>query len=154
MQQEEFLDLLARSESGSIDWKADFPPGLIHHTKGSKEWDKGRGTILKDAVSIANCDEPGPEHLIYGVEDAAAIRSVIGISKQWDDATFQTWAQNAFDPPPRFVYSEIVLADGKRVGVFVIERTTDGAHVACQTIGGVLFDGQVWFRQGTNRPVI
>ena len=39
------------------------------------------------------------------------------------------------------------------VGVFRIERTPDYPHVVQANLGGVLFEGQVWFRRGSKNTI-
>lgn len=97
--------LLASGESDSLDWKADYPQGLLGSSKVG-EWDKGKATLLKDLISIANGEGCEVGHLVYGVKDHGADREVIGVAKSWDDADFQGWAANAFDPPPTFLFGE------------------------------------------------
>ena len=86
------------------------------------------------------------------MEDTGAERTVRGISASFDDADFQQWAENAFDPPPTFIYTQIQWDTDKVVGVFRIERTPDYPHVAKVTLGP-LVEGQVWYRRGTKNTV-
>jgi len=99
-------ELLTESESIYLDWKMDFPQELIHGKK-HKTWDMGRGKVLKSIVSLANCHNSDRAYLVYGVKDRGAEREVVGISKTVDDADFQQWSENTFDPPPTFSYSEV-----------------------------------------------
>jgi len=91
-------------------------------------------------------------HLVCGVKDLRTHREVVGLKKNWDDATFQQWVENNFHPPIRFAYSELKY-DGKAIGIFQISRSGDYPHVACQNIGGVIHEGQVWFRRGSKNTV-
>lgn len=152
MRRDEFQKLLQNSESSFLDWKADFPAGLI---KGSRhpDWEKGKAELLKDIVSIANNDDGGTGFLVYGVKDHGTHREVIGIGRNWDDADFQTWAQTAFDPPPQFLYSELAWKNDKTVGMFSIDHVADYPHVASRSIDRVFCEGQVWYRFGTRNSV-
>ena len=76
-----------------------------------------------------------------------------GISKSFDDATFQQWAENTFVPPPTFQYSEIKWDTSVTVGVFRIERTSDYPHVVQSNLGKCLFEGQIWFRRGSKNTI-
>ena len=53
-----------------------------------------------------------------GVRDHGSHREVTGISKNWDDTIFQTWAENTFEP---LHYSEFDHA-GKTVGGFEVKK--------------------------------
>lgn len=152
MTEDEISNLLVEGESTYLDWKRDFPPELLKG-KSDLSWDKGRGKLLKSLVSLANSHGGPHGFLVYGVEDLTSHREVSGISKSFDDADFQQWAENTFDPPPTFSYSELSLSNSKTVGVFKIERTPDYPHVVQANIGGVLFEGQVWYRRGSKNTV-
>jgi predicted HTH transcriptional regulator len=152
MKLDELKDLLAESESTYMDWKKDFPQGLIHGRKDNR-WDMGRGKVLKSIISLANSHDSDRAYLVYGVKDRGAEREVVGISKTFDDADFQQWTENTFDPPPTFSYSEIQWDDSTIVGVFQIERTPDYPHVVKSNLGNILFEGQVWFRRGSKNTI-
>lgn len=148
MKEHEFKELLKESESTWLDWKKDFPPGLVKGS-GDPEWEKGKGSLLKDLVSIANCDEEKIGFLVYGVKDNGTKRNVTGITKSWDDATFQEWVINTFKPPLQFSYSELELSTKRKVGIFSIEPSSEYPHVTYRRIGEVIYEGQVWFRRGS-----
>ncbi len=152
MTKDYMMELLKRGESTSLDWKREFPHGML---KGRSDpyWDQGRAEVLKDIIAIANAEENGSGYLVYGIEDTGASRNVVGLSRSWDDATFQTWAENAFDPPPRFTYTEIEWDHGWKIGVFTIERSAVYPHVVKEMLGSVIHKGQVWFRRGSKNSV-
>lgn len=152
MTKDELEALRASGETSWLDWKKDFSNSLVKGT-GDRDYEKGRGTLLKDLVSIANGADEQYGYLVYGVQDEGTTRLVTGTSKSWDDADFQTWARNTFDPVPKFVYSEFSWSATKTVAVFRIERVPEYPHVVVRSVGGVLFDGQVCFRQGTQNRV-
>jgi len=152
MTKDELKNLLKKGESPSLDWKKDFPQGILPG-KRSGDWNRGRGKLLKSLISLANTSEPGPAYLIYGVEDSGKKKKVIGISKSFDDAEFQQWALNTFDPPPKFLYTPLNWSKTKAVGIFQIERTPEFPHVVKENIGGILFAGQVWFRRGSQNNI-
>ena len=104
-------------------------------------------------AAIANTMTPGNGYLVYGIKDTGTERTVFGISKQWDDAAFQQWVTNTFDPPISFSYDEIKWDDDKIVGVFEIHRSPSFPHVATQDVGDALSNGQVWFRRGSGNDV-
>lgn len=143
-------ELLALGECTRLDWKRDFPRGLIGGSSGP-DWQKGKADVLKDIVAIANTsDGQNVGYLVYGVKDIGAEREVFGITGHpWDDAKFQNWAQNTFAPIPTFTYFEITWTSRQVIGVFEIQRKAEYPHVAFANVGGVIHDGQVWYRQGT-----
>jgi hypothetical protein len=143
--------LLPNSECDWLEWKADFPGGFLK-PKTDPEWDKAKGTVLKDLISLANGEGQPTAYLVYGVKEIATNRQVTGICKSWDDSVFQLWCQNVFDPPPKFHYAEVDLLRG-RVGLFVIERVPGYPHVAKTSVGSILFEGQVWYRMGSKNTV-
>lgn len=151
MTPEEIEALLAEGESTYLDWKRDFPQKLI----GGRGvgWDQGRAKLLKALCSLANSHGSEYAYLVYGVEDLGSERRICGVSKSFDDATFQQWSQNTFNPPPTFRYAEINWDDSKTLGVFRIERTSDYPHVVQASLGGLLYEGQVWFRRGSKNTV-
>ena len=144
--------LLPEGESVHLDWKTDFPPELAKG-RSQPEWDKGRGKLLRSLVALANSHGSTHAHLVYGVEDLGSERRVRGISRSFDDADFQQWAENAFDPPLTFRYAQVRWDESRIIGVFRIERTPDYPHVVQADLGGVLFEGQVWFRRGSKNTV-
>ena len=151
MTKDEFENLLEKGESQNLEWKADWPPGLVGG-RGDPNWDKGRGELLKDLISLSNSAGSSPALLVIGVKEEGTIRKVSGITKLFDDADFQQWATNTFDPPPVFLYVLLRWKD-KDVGVFSVERVPDFPHVVKNDLGGILYKGQVWFRRGTQNNI-
>ena len=152
MTREVVQKLLAEGESNYLDWKCDFPRELIAD-KEKGLWDKGRAKLLKSLVSLANSSGSEQAYLVYGVKDLRAKREVMGKSLSFDDADFQQWAKNTFNPPPTFLYTEIEWDVSKTVGLFLIERTSDYPHVVKADLGGVIHKGQVWFRSGSKSEI-
>ncbi len=145
-------DLMRYTEQDWLDWKYDFSTELKtgRHESG---WNKGRGELLKDIVAIANSLIDSAGFLVMGVHDKGAHRVVVGISDSWDDADFQIWAENVFQPIIRFVYSEISWQAGNTIGVFAIAPSRQFPHIVKTDIGGVLHKGQIWFRRGSKNTV-
>ena len=121
--------------------------------KKHPDWEREKGNLLKDLVSIANSVQDKPGYLVYGVEDHRTTREVKGISHSWHDATFYQWSEGAFDPPFSFSYTEIACNDEKTIGVFTIHLSTRSPHVVTCSIGGVIHEGQVWFRRGSKNAI-
>jgi len=144
--------LIERPEGPSLDWKQDFPNEL-RAPRGQGVWDIGRAKLLRSLVAIANAAEDCSGYLVYGVEDRGDDRIVRGISGHFDDADFQEWAKNVFDPSPSFLYSEIQFSDTKTVGLFEISRDPAFPHVCAANLGNALHKGQVWHRRGSQNEV-
>ena len=145
-------ELLGTGERSSLDWKRDFPAGLIVGKKGP-EWDRDRSVLLKDLIAVANSVSDAAGFLVYGVADQGGTRTVVGISGSYDDADFQIWAETIFDPPIRFSYVEIPWDEGKSIGVFAVAPSASFPHVVARDLGGVLHAGQIWFRRGSKNTV-
>lgn len=152
MNLDQFKPLLDEGESQDLEWKKDWPTGILGR-RGEPTWDKGRGELLKDLISLSNSTGPSPVHLVYGVKDLGAKREVFGISKLFDGADFQEWVGHNFDPPATFLYTQIAWRNTVNIGVFSIERTPNFPHVVKKDVGGVLYKGQVWFRRGTQNNI-
>jgi hypothetical protein len=146
-----FTQLLAEPELDWLDWKSNFPPGLIAGSADAR-WDEGRAKLLRAIVAIANTVYDRLGYVVYGVDDAAKPRTVRGISSSFDDAIFQDWNQATFRPRVDFQYREDTY-DGRRVGVVEIRPSSAYPHVCERAVGGVLAEGQVWFRRGTRCTV-
>ena len=144
--------LLQNGEDTWLDWKRDFPKELLGGNK-NQDWEVGKGKLLKDLVAIANSIHDKTGYLVYGVVDHGAKRQVMGKSRSWDDADFQQWCENAFDPPIIFSYHEVSWDGQKTVGVFVVNVSPKYPHVAIRSIGGELYEGQVWFRKGSKNTI-
>ena len=63
MTKDYMMELLKRGESTSLDWKREFPHGML---KGRSDpyWDQGRAEVLKDIIAIANAEENGSGYLV------------------------------------------------------------------------------------------
>lgn len=142
-----FEHLLSLPELDWLEWKADFPPGLLASAK-DPDWDPARAKVLRAMSSIANTVSKEPGYLVYGVDNSTRPRTVSGSSKSFDDADFQDWALATFRPAIDFTYSERER-EGKQVGVFEIRPASNFPHVCEKPLGGILADGQVWLRRGT-----
>ena len=145
-------ELLGTGERSTLDWKRDFPAGLIAGKK-DPEWDRDRGVLLKDLVALSNSVSDAAGFLVYGVADQGGTRTVVGIRGSYDDADFQIWAENTFNPPVRFSYVEIPWDAGKSVGVFAVVPSASFPHVVARDLGSVLHTGQIWFRRGSKNTV-
>ncbi|MBI3920919.1 MAG: ATP-binding protein [Armatimonadetes bacterium] len=153
MNKQSLLELLKYPESTWLDWKADFPDGLIRGAK-DPQWEKGKGTMLKDMVAIANSEDERNGCLAYGVIDDGGNRTVQGTSKViFGDADLQQWVENAFDPPFIFSYGKVEWSPGQTVAIVCIEHSPSYPHVCRRNIGEVIHEGQVWYRRGSKNTV-
>lgn len=149
---DEFRTLLPFGESDDLDWKAEVPPGIVQGKKGA-DWNRGRATILKDIVSIANGEGNQFGFLVYGVKDKRSSREIVGVNAMPPDADLQTWAEQVFEPSPKFTSFELHADCGKRVAIIRIERVPSYPHVVKHDFGDVLCAGQIWFRRGSKNTV-
>lgn len=153
MNKQSLLDLLKYPESTWLDWKADFHGGLI---KGAKDpqWEKGRGTLLKDMVALANSEDERYGFLVYGVQDDQINRTVRGATQvPFEDADVQQWVENAFDPPFTCSFGKVEWSPGQTVAIVSIEHSPSYPHVSRRNIGEVIHEGQVWYRRGSKNTV-
>jgi predicted HTH transcriptional regulator len=139
--------LIELPESDWLEWKAKYPGPLLGHSTSSS-WNRGKAELLKDLVAMANGEGRETGLIVYGVTDHGTYREVNGVTKHFDDAEFQTWARTVFDPIPQFRFSERQHKEFT-IGVLEVDRIPEYPHVVGRTIGEVLYEGQVWLRQGT-----
>ncbi len=149
--QSDFTKLMEHSEDDFLDWKSNFPRLLIQPPDSlSKE--KGKAELLKDIIAIANGEGLECGWLIVGVTDKKTSREIFGITFHIDDADIQTWLRNIFSPVPNVLFYEIEI-DNKRVGIFEIHRIPQYPHVVIRSIGDILYDGQIWYRQKSQNRI-
>jgi predicted HTH transcriptional regulator len=83
----EFFELLNNGEANWLDWKRQLDSILEQQTSSHSDWNKGKGTLLKDIAALANAISPREKrYLIRGVEDHGHTRTFIGVIKRFDDA--------------------------------------------------------------------
>jgi predicted HTH transcriptional regulator len=152
MEQKDFEELLKQAESDWLEWKADFPTGILGSRK-DPEWQEGKGELIKDLTALANSPGKSPAFLVYGVKDFRIRREVRGTSTSFDDAMFQEWIRRSIDPQIKFHYSEIEANPEKKVALFEIEKTLPYPHVLKVDLGTNIHKGQVWFRIKTQNNI-
>ncbi len=143
-------ELLSEPEQTWIDWKANWPPGVLDGKHSQR--DAHRGKLLKSLVSIANSIVHERGYLVYGVDNRENRRTVVGVDRSFDDAEFQDWNWAAFDPPIQFQFRE-EDHEGKRVALFEVVPSMEYPHVCKMNFGTELCAGQVWFRRGSRNTV-
>jgi hypothetical protein len=62
MDRSEFSDRLNQGEDTWLDWKRDFPRGLLGG-QSHPDWDESKASLPKDLVSLANSDAGRPAFL-------------------------------------------------------------------------------------------
>ncbi len=152
MKKEEFKKLLAHGSDTWLDWQESFPLELL---KGddNPQWEMGQAKLLRDLAAMANRAAGETGYLVYGVKDHGDHREVTGIFKSWKGTEFQAWAKDVFDPPLPFSYKELAVSDTVRVSIFSVALNPDYPHVVKQSLGGVIHEGQVWFRREKENAV-
>jgi len=143
-----FQKLLAHGQETWLEWQESFPLELL---KGEDhpDWQTGQAKLLRDLAALANRPAGRQGFLVFGVADHGPQREVKGIFKSWKGTDFQAWAQDVFDPPLCFSYTELSLGDNIRVGIFTVDLSPHYPHVATRSLGGILHPGQVWVRRGS-----
>lgn len=152
MNKDDFKKLLAQTQGTGLNWQESFPLELL---KGDDhpEWETGQVKLLRDLAALANRPAGRQGFLIFGVADHGSQREIKGIFKSWKGTDFQRWAQNVFDPPLRFSYSELPIGDNIRVGIFTVDLSLQYPHVATKSLGGIIHPGQVWVRRGHENAI-
>jgi hypothetical protein len=146
-------DLLTYGESTWLDWKKEYPNGLLGGKK-DPNWATSRAELIKDISAIANGEDGRQDgYLAYGVKDLGGTRKVFGVPSFFDDADLQAWVKPYLDPPVRFVAWPLVRESGERLFVVQITRVPEYPHVVTQNLSEVIWKGQVWYRSGTQNDI-
>jgi len=124
-------------EQGIFDWKRDM----------SWEGDDKKSEVVKDIVAVANGTTASPGFVFYGV-DARLPNPILGMSKSYDDASFQQLLLNKVDPPVEFLYYEVSHGP-KVVGVVHIPPSRRRPHIIARDFGKVR-EGQLLIRRGSS----
>lgn len=138
MTEGEFVQLLARAESETIDFKQD------HY-----DLPASRNELAKDILAMANTPRDRSAHIVLGVRwTPEAGSQVVGLPRQIDDTVLQdAISAGRLQPRPRFTYTPF-QHNGMLVGVIEIPVAHDGPYTPVKDIDG-LQAGAVYFRKGT-----
>ena len=143
MTKDDFLKLIERQESETLDFKED-----IYHFKESKDC---QHDFVKDVLAMANTPREQSAHIVFGVQSGPKTENenvVVGVQHQIDDADLQNqFPKNWIQPAPRFTYFGFRFS-GKQVGVLEIPVGKDGPYVPVNDIGPMPH-GVVNYRRGT-----
>ena len=137
------IELVTKTpEQAIFDWKTDF----VAPTDDEK-----RGEFIKDLDAIANASASTYGIIAYGV-DPRRPDPVVGISASYDDAKLQQLAKGKIDPPPEFLYYELLLG-AKVVGVLQVKPTRQRPHIIQVDLGKIR-KGQILIRRGSSTDAI
>lgn len=134
----EFIRLLTCPEGESLDFKLDY-----------FELKKGRDSIVKDILAMANTPRTVTAYIVLGVSCTPEKGTeIVGLQTQHDDNDFQaTVGDGLLVPTPKFLYSALVVS-GKQVGVLEIPVDANGPYTSTKDLGKVNA-GVVYYRQGS-----
>lgn len=115
MTENEFVQLLYRGESESLDFKSE-----QYVFVGASE--EAKAELLKDILAFANAWRNDPAYILIGVQETPSRRAnATGISPadHIDDATLQQFVNSKTNRPVRFAY-ERFDHDGRQIGIIRI----------------------------------
>ena len=115
MTENEFVQLLYRGESESLDFKSE---QYVFVGAG----DGAKAELLKDILAFANAWRNEPAYILIGVQETPSRKAVVtGISAEdhIDDATLQQFVNSKTNRPVRFVYDKFDY-HGRQVGIIRI----------------------------------
>jgi hypothetical protein len=149
----DFDALLEYGESTWLDWKREYPAGLLGD-KTDPNRPVGRAELIKDLSAIANGEDDRTQgFLVYGVKDLGGSRKIFGVPAFLDDADIQSWVKPYLDPPVTFTSWPIVLQSGESILLLEVTRVPQYPHVIAQNLGQIIYKGQVWWRSGSQNDV-
>lgn len=133
-----FQELLARAEGTTLDFKQDL-----------YDLPSDRGSLNKDILAMSNTPRDDAAYIVFGVRwTPESASTVLGVSKQLDDAQLQdAFQQTRIHPSPTFTYTPLEYR-GKQVGVIEIPTTDTGPFTPLVDCDG-LQAGAVYYRRGT-----
>ena len=119
MTENEFQQLIARSEGETLDFK-----------EAGYDLKNSRNKFIKDVLAMANTPREHTAHIVFGVRWTPESGStVVGLEHQLDDVELQhALGENLVQPIPRFTYTPLRF-EGKQVGVLEIPVGRDGPYV-------------------------
>ena len=147
MNQEEFLHLLSRGESKTLDFKST-------HYDFSNE--RKRADFIKDVLAMANTPREETAYIVLGVNKHVDGRqTLLGLDYHVDDADLQGKFDTLVDPIPEFSY-DIVCYDGKDFGIISIPIQSRGPFHVVKNFpkeGSILVQNALYFRRGSRNTV-
>lgn len=148
--EEEFVELLQRPESPTLDFKA---------TVYDLSSDDSKIDLIKDVLCMANTPREETSYLILGVKKYSDGRfDLLGLEKHLDDADLQSQFADRVHPIPKLSYQP-VQHGSRSFGVIAIPPERRGPFMLAKA----LFDntihknklqrGKIYFRQGSQNKV-
>jgi hypothetical protein len=113
----EFVQLLYRGESESLDFKSE-----QYEFVGANE--EAKAELLKDILAFANAWRNDPAYILIGVQETPSRKAnATGISPadHIDDATFQQFVNSKTNHPVRFAYERFDY-EGRQIGIIRIDH--------------------------------
>lgn len=148
MDESTFLELLKRSESDTLDFKAtqyDFS-GVDKPAE-----DRKRALFVKDVLCMKNTPREEPAYIVLGVKNNAdSSKELVGLNQHHDDADLQSKLHTWVFPHPKFRYS-VVKHGGKDFGVISVpaDRTIGPCLPLKEFPGGLLRERKIYFRRNS-----
>ena len=147
MTENEFVELLYRGESESLDFKSEQYPFV-----GARDVEKAE--LLKDILAFANAWRNDPAYILVGVQETPSRKAqATGISSadHIDDATLQQFVNSKTNHPVRFAYERFDY-DGRQIGIIRIEHP-QARPVFLEREYGPLKAQAVYIRRGSSTDV-
>lgn len=144
MNTEDFVKLLSRPESDTLDFK-ERPYDL------SQEY--SRVDFVKDVLCMANTPRDEPSFIVFGVKDLPfGEKELVGVTTHLDDATLQQQFNGLVYPTPHFSY-EIIKHGGKDFGLISIPVHRIGPCVPVRDHKNILRQYQVYCRRSSMNDI-
>ena len=119
MTENEFQQLIGRSESQTLDFK-----------EAGYDLKNSRNKFIKDVLAMANTPREQSAYIVFGVRWTPESGStVVGLERQLDDVELQhAFGENLVQPIPKFTYIPLRFEENQ-VGVLEIPVGKDGPYV-------------------------
>ena len=149
MTENEFQQLIARSEGRTLDFK-----------EAGYNLENSRNKFIKDVLAMANTPREQSAYIVFGVcWTPKSGSTVMGLEHQLDDVELQhAFGQDRVQPIPRFTYTPLRFK-GEQVGVLEIPVGKDGPYTPIKdqerkrpkssSYDEGLQAGAVYYRRGT-----
>ena len=127
MTENEFVQLLYRGESESLDFKNE-----QYVFVGASE--EAKAELLKDILAFTNAWRNDPAYILIGVQETPSRRAnATGISPadHIDDATLQQFVNGKTNRPVRFAYEKFDH-DGRQIGIITVSGCM-GRRTSCRS---------------------
>ena len=150
MNEEELKTRLLDDESTDLEWKRQLPIGLDGKRADLKSFEKAKAEFVKDIASMANVRKDGCGYIIYGFEDKGGRREAIEDTStfNFDDASIRQMLEPYLEPSPEFECYQ-VKTNQHIARIIKIYRVPAFPHVIKKSLGGIIYEGQVYYRLGT-----